>query len=57
MNLFTDNSGLEADVFDAMSYAANLNFRAGVSVTFLLFPCSRCHPYHNSVSWNVFISK
>ena len=50
MNLFTDNSGLEADVFDAMSYAANLNFRAGVSVTFLLFPCSRCHPYHNSVS-------
>ena len=34
----------EDDAFAALNFASDLNFRAGVSVTFVLFPCHGCTP-------------
>lgn len=42
------------DIFGAVAFASKLVFRAGVSKTFILLPCSRCSQHNQSVS---FISK
>ncbi|KAG7155845.1 Apolipophorins-like 6 [Homarus americanus] len=39
---------LAPDAFYAFTFAAGLNFRAGVSVTFIHFPCDSCLPAHPS---------
>ncbi|XP_071518164.1 uncharacterized protein [Panulirus ornatus] len=40
------------DAFDALTFAAGLNFRAGVSVTFILFPCTSCSPTVPSMEYS-----
>lgn len=41
-----------ADAFEAFNFAADLTFRAGVSVTFVLFPCRSCKPSIPSMDYS-----
>lgn len=38
------------DIFAAIAFASKLVFRAGVSKTFILMPCSHCEPENQTVS-------
>ncbi|KAK7070067.1 hypothetical protein SK128_012864, partial [Halocaridina rubra] len=53
---FVNDTGAEGywmkDAFDAFTYSAGLNFRAGVSVTFVLFPCESCRPTIPSIDYS-----
>ncbi|XP_068244762.1 uncharacterized protein [Palaemon carinicauda] len=40
------------DAFNAFTYSAGLNFKAGVSVTFILFPCESCQPSLRSIDYS-----
>lgn len=44
------------DIFEAIRFSTSLVFRAGVSKTFLLFPCSGCEFKNQAVS-NILTSK
>lgn len=48
-NIPIGKNGTE-DVFEAIGFASSLVFRAGVSKTFILMPCSRCEAMNQSVS-------
>ncbi|XP_066998183.2 uncharacterized protein Apoltp [Anabrus simplex] len=41
------------DIFGAIRYAAKLLFRAGVSKTFILIPCSNCDPTGMTLDYSV----
>ncbi|KAG7207006.1 hypothetical protein KM043_000897 [Ampulex compressa] len=41
------------DVFAAIGFASQLTFRAGVSKTFLLMPCSNCEPENQTLDYSV----
>ncbi|KAK8724166.1 hypothetical protein OTU49_011250 [Cherax quadricarinatus] len=43
---------LSSDAFDAFTVAAKLNFRAGVSITFVHFPCESCKPAIPSMDYS-----
>ena len=45
------------DIFEAIRFAAQLAFRAGVSKTFVLMPCSHCDPDSQTVSAGVFATQ
>lgn len=41
------------DIFDAIVFATKLVFRAGVSKTFVLMPCSHCEPENQTLDYSV----
>ncbi|XP_046746375.1 uncharacterized protein LOC124411334 [Diprion similis] len=41
------------DIFAALRYASLLEYRAGVSKTFILLPCSHCDPQHQMLDYSV----
>ncbi|XP_015122764.1 uncharacterized protein LOC107045138 [Diachasma alloeum] len=41
------------DVFGAIAFASQLVFRAGVSKTFILMPCSHCEPQNQTLEYSV----
>ncbi|XP_063971909.1 uncharacterized protein LOC135159796 [Diachasmimorpha longicaudata] len=41
------------DVFGAIAFASKLVFRAGVSKTFILMPCSHCEPQNQTFEYSV----
>ncbi|XP_076760898.1 apolipoprotein lipid transfer particle [Xylocopa sonorina] len=41
------------DVFAAIAFASKLVFRAGVSKTFVLMPCSNCEPENQTLDYSV----
>ncbi|XP_034937258.1 uncharacterized protein Apoltp [Chelonus insularis] len=41
------------DVFAAIGFASQLVFRAGVSKTFILLPCSHCEPQNQTLDYSV----
>lgn len=41
------------DIFDAIVFATKLVFRAGVSKTFILMPCSHCEPENQTLDYSV----
>ncbi|XP_011308401.1 uncharacterized protein Apoltp isoform X2 [Fopius arisanus] len=41
------------DVFGAIVFASQLVFRAGVSKTFILMPCSHCEPQNQTLDYSV----
>ncbi|KAL1129508.1 hypothetical protein AAG570_012453, partial [Ranatra chinensis] len=43
----------KSDIFGALRYASTLPFRPGVAKTFILFPCSTCHPANMTVEYSV----
>ncbi|XP_069195444.1 LOW QUALITY PROTEIN: uncharacterized protein [Procambarus clarkii] len=43
---------LSPDAFDAFTVAAKLNFRAGVTITFVHFPCESCLPAVPSMDYS-----
>ncbi|KAK8390621.1 hypothetical protein O3P69_010366 [Scylla paramamosain] len=40
------------DAFVAYSFAASLNFRAGVTISFIHFPCQSCQPFLPSMEYS-----
>lgn len=42
------------DIFEALRFASQLLFRAGVSKTFILFPCSHCEPEKQMVIFLIY---
>ncbi|XP_025989321.2 uncharacterized protein LOC105195312 [Solenopsis invicta] len=41
------------DIFEAIGFASRLVFRAGVSKTFILIPCSHCEPENQTLEYSV----
>nr|XP_003701542.2 PREDICTED: uncharacterized protein LOC100880818 isoform X1 [Megachile rotundata] len=41
------------DIFAAIAFASKLVFRAGVSKTFILMPCSHCEPENQTLDYSV----
>ncbi|XP_026671389.1 uncharacterized protein LOC108627461 isoform X2 [Ceratina calcarata] len=41
------------DIFAAIAFASKLEFRAGVSKTFILMPCSNCEPENQTLDYSV----
>ncbi|XP_012252389.2 uncharacterized protein LOC105683963 [Athalia rosae] len=41
------------DIFSAIRYATKLGYRAGVSKTFVLLPCSQCDPRNQTLNYSV----
>nr|XP_012235380.1 PREDICTED: uncharacterized protein LOC105679739 [Linepithema humile] len=45
--------GGSQDIFAAIGFASRLVFRAGVSKTFILMPCSHCEPENQTLEYSV----
>ncbi|XP_076235875.1 apolipoprotein lipid transfer particle [Calliopsis andreniformis] len=43
------------DIFEAIIFATKLSFRAGVSKTFILMPCSHCEPENQTLDYSVLL--
>ncbi|XP_058800590.1 uncharacterized protein LOC131669586 [Phymastichus coffea] len=52
-NMETEHSIASEDVFEAIRFAVQLVFRAGVSKTFVLLPCSHCEPDKQNLDYSV----
>nr|QGV11544.1 Vg4 [Tetrastichus brontispae] len=47
------NDNTSEDVFEAIRFAVQLDFHAGVSKTFVLMPCSHCEPDKQTLDYSV----
>ncbi|KAG0700405.1 Apolipophorin [Chionoecetes opilio] len=49
---YSEDGAYSYDAFSAYQYAASLDFRAGVTISFIHFPCQSCKPFFSSMDYS-----